>query len=597
VLEELDASTPAGDDQGSDANSTAMSLSGTPEGLQKLLDKHYEPEIESIDRFLTRLNRVAVALAAQDCPVDEDIYRCKYWDAELRAQLHPHNPAQQLAYLKQLFADMVMSTDSEMTDMERDWRLEVVQGRMKDHGFTSPERYVRKLAAGSPPSYQGTPFKFVVPGMPHLSATIPELPTFGAGPQGQRRQGIGSGTPSSGTYGENGQEASMMAEMMDRMERMERHSKEGALAEAMLQQTDMLSRIINKPEGPRRGAIRVEPKVAWPVLDQDNLNVDEFFDEYENICGLANDCRGLGPQEMLLALKASLRGSRLDTYNNMRQICQEDGTLTTDPGGVYAAIKAKLLRFCRTFEEKQTLALTEWGSLFKGALNSLEFETRWDRATRKLQKYGLTRSAEELKITYLCKINKVVAANIRRDRRMYPGSDGTETLRQVSTWEEAHAIAMEMENDNSATKAITNPSFALNQAFSQYEHAAYYGEQGYMKKGICFDMVRGACARGDNCKYSHEPADVKAARKAKGNGEKFNGKGKGATVAAVEAPEAEWVAKAGRKGKKSKEGKEGKAPWPGKGGQNKHILCKHIKKGETCPYGEECKFSHNKKKS
>ena len=405
VLEELDASAPAGEDQGSDANSTAMSLSGTPEGLQKLLDKHYEPEIESIDRFLTRLNRVAVALAAQDCPVDEDIYRCKYWDAELRAQLHPHNPAQQLAYLKQLFADMVMSTDSEMTDMERDWRLEVVQGRMKDHGFTSPERYVRKLAAGSPPSYQGTPFKFVVPGLPHLSATIPELPTFGAGPQGQRRQGIGSGTPSSGTYGENGQEASMMAEMMDRMERMERHSKEGALAEAMSQQTDMLSRIINKPEGPRRGAIRVEPKVAWPVLDQDNLNVDEFFDEYENICGLANDCRGLGPQEMLLALKASLRGSRLDTYNNMRQICQEDGTLTTDPGGVYAAIKAKLLRFCRTFEEKQTLALTEWGSLFKGALNSLEFETRWDRATRKLQKYGLTRSAEELKITYLCKIN------------------------------------------------------------------------------------------------------------------------------------------------------------------------------------------------
>jgi hypothetical protein len=143
---------------------------------------------------------------------------------------------------------------------------------------------------------------------------------------------------------------------------------------------------------------------------------------------------------------------------------------------------------------------------------------------------------------------------------MYPSVDGTETLRQVSTWEEAHAIAMEMENDQSATKAITNPSFAIYQTCLQYEHAAYYGEQGYLKKGICFDMVRGACARGDSCKYSHEPADVKAARKAKGdkgNGEKPNGKGKGATVAAVEAPDAEWLAKAQQPGRKGKKGKEG----------------------------------------
>jgi hypothetical protein len=211
---------------------------------------------------------VAVAMVVQECPVDDDVYRCKQWDAELRAKLYPLNPGQQLAYLEKLFSAMVMSTDAEMTELERDWRIEVVHERMKEHGFTSPERYVRKLAAGSPPSYQGTPFNFEVPGMPHLSTTIPELPMFGAGPHGQRRQGMGSGTPSSGTYGENAQEASMMAEMIDRMERMEKHSREGALAEAMLQQTAMLSRVINKPEGSRRGAIRIEPKVQWPVPRQ-----------------------------------------------------------------------------------------------------------------------------------------------------------------------------------------------------------------------------------------------------------------------------------------------------------------------------------------
>ena len=139
MTEELDASAPVGEDQGSDANSTAMSLSGTPEGLQKLWDKHYEPGAEPVDRFVTRLTRVSLALAAQDFPVEEDIYRCKCWDAELRAKLHLHSPAQQLAYLKQLFAELIMSTDSEMSDMERDWRLEVVQGRLKDQRLTSPE--------------------------------------------------------------------------------------------------------------------------------------------------------------------------------------------------------------------------------------------------------------------------------------------------------------------------------------------------------------------------------------------------------------------------------------------------------------------------
>ena len=287
VLEEPDASVPAGEDQGSDAHSTTMSLSGTPESLQKLLDKHFEPDAESLDRFLTRLSRVSVALAAQEFPVDEDLYRCKCWDAELRGELHPLNPAQQLAYLKRLFADMVVGTDKDMNDTERDWRLEVIQGRMSGHGFTSPMRYVTKLAAGSPPSYQGTPFQYTVPGLPQLSATIPDLPAFGA-TRAEGRYGMGVGTPSSRANGD-GQEASAMAVMMERLERMEKHSKEGAFAEAMKQQTDMLSRIINKPETSRRGAIRVEPKVAWPVLDPDNQNVDEFFDEYENICGLAND--------------------------------------------------------------------------------------------------------------------------------------------------------------------------------------------------------------------------------------------------------------------------------------------------------------------
>jgi hypothetical protein len=116
---------------------------------------------------------------------------------------------------------------------------------------------------------------------------------------------------------------------------------------------------------------------------------------------------------------------------------------------------------------------------------------------------------------------------------MYAGPDGTETLRQCSTWEEAHAIAIEIEDDHSATKAITNPNFYVNhEQYMQYmQFNVNYGEQGYPKKkfdgkgkgnwdkpkGVCFDKMRtGACKRGDGCKYSHDKADIEAAEEEKG---------------------------------------------------------------------------------
>ena len=67
--------------------------------------------------------------------------------------------------------------------------------------------------------------------------------------------------------------------------------------------------------------IRIEPKVHWPILNNDDLEVEEFYEEFESICGLANDMRGLAPMERLLALKTSLRGSRSETYDNVKKTC------------------------------------------------------------------------------------------------------------------------------------------------------------------------------------------------------------------------------------------------------------------------------------
>ena len=59
---------------------------------------------------------------------------------------------------------------------------------------------------------------------------------------------------------------------------------------------------------------------------------------------------------------------------------------------------------------------------------------------------------------YLGRISKHFATEIRKDRRTYTNEDGTQSgIRAVKTWEEAHALAVDMDNDVSATRAITQP--------------------------------------------------------------------------------------------------------------------------------------------
>ena len=52
-------------------------------------------------------------------------------------------------------------------------------------------------------------------------------------------------------------------------------------------------------------------------------------------------------------------------------------------------------------------------------------------------------------------------------------------------------------------------------------------------------------------------------------------------------------AKAKAKAKSKAEAKGGEVTKSGK--LKKQILCRHIKKGEACPMGKKCPYSHNKK--
>ena len=51
----------------------------------------------------------------------------------------------------------------------------------------------------------------------------------------------------------------------------------------------------------------------------DVRDVVQFYEEFEDVCGLANNCNGMNFREKLLALRARCRGSRLKTISERVQ--------------------------------------------------------------------------------------------------------------------------------------------------------------------------------------------------------------------------------------------------------------------------------------
>ena len=84
--------------------------------------------------------------------------------------------------------------------------------------------------------------------------------------------------------------------------------------------------------------------LVWPTLTddkRDNKDVVLFYEELEDICALANNCRGMSTRERLLALRARCKGSR------------KSGEVISDPEAVYLRIKNKRLMFGSLQEIRQ----------------------------------------------------------------------------------------------------------------------------------------------------------------------------------------------------------------------------------------------------
>jgi len=154
---------------------------------------------------------------------------------------------------------------------------------------------------------------------------------------------------------------------------------------------------------PKQSTIRITPHVEYPILGDDDNDVEQFFERFDEICALANDGTGMTAPERLVLLVNCLRGARQQTYRVIHNAAKRDDTTARDPEGVFAHIKSRLLRFVETDYEKQTRVLLDYQQCQRGTKTApaLPFQPVWETLLYEMDRVGLGRSPRELFLHYL----------------------------------------------------------------------------------------------------------------------------------------------------------------------------------------------------
>ena len=384
----------------------------------------------------------------------------------------------------------------------------------------------------------------------------------------------------------------------------EASSPEKELANALEHQTAALMKAL---EGRNQSQVMsVKTDLQWPTLGDersDSKDVSEFYDHFEDNCGLANSCKGMNYREMLLALRSRCRGSRLKTFTNLYKSAYRAGEIEKDPEKVYKRIKAKHLMFSESPEEREIRVDAEHVALAKGKMTGHQFEPLFEASVTELETVGLGKSKRELYLSYLRKMPAHLQKEIRSDKRLWAGET---QLRGPQTWEEAHRVVLEVEQREATHRATANAVYSTEtereqqppkkepkkpkepKAPKQQVLAATEGTNG---KKLCFHYRdHGTCPWGDKCHYSHDKElRKKALAEKKQHAEsgsvlavKGEGKGKG---------DQKGKGKGTGKGKGDSKGKSGsKGKYDGK--SKKEVLCPFFRKNGACKKGSGCDMLH-----
>ena len=176
------------------------------------------------------------------------------------------------------------------------------------------------------------------------------------------------------------------------------------------QQTDVLKDSL-AGRGNQSSVTAVKADLVWPTLTDDRSDtrdVSQFYEEFEDVCALANNCKGMSFREQLLVLRRGrCRGSRLKTYTNVCRAAWKSGEVLSDPKAVYDHIKFRHLVFGNSRDEKEIRVDSEHALLMKGNLSGHEFAPLFEASIAELEPVGLGKTSRELYLSYLRKMPAV----------------------------------------------------------------------------------------------------------------------------------------------------------------------------------------------
>ena len=453
------ASAPAAATTGGSRSLNAETVSsGRPgaEILRRRLLIDVDPAQDDLTAFGLRIDRIAAALDLQGCmPPEQEIAEIKY-RAEYMFMIHGIAGDAQVTYLKDQFSHVLLAED--LGENERASRSRALIELLRVRGQKTSQS-AEKMFSTASNSKDPTPDKHG-PSLAQriLNPTPITTPQPKRSASGEKRERAADNRSSAGySMGESGgndsprsKHRNVRGSYDDDRYSQSASPQQDALAEAITAQTAAMMQMMKESKKKAvSSTIRVNPTIQWPKLTDegpDSREVEDFFDKFEDTCGLANDGAGMSDMERLKVLASCLKGSREATYKVLHRKHRLLGDVESDPGMVFSIIKAKLMRFVETPIEKQMRVLSEIDNLQKGKLSALQFEPLWEQCLAELETVSLGRSVRELMLNYLTKMGPSLAAEIQRDMRMWPDGKGGLISRRVGTWEECRDVCMEIES-------------------------------------------------------------------------------------------------------------------------------------------------------
>ena len=387
------------------SNESDSSQSGavTPGALEDRLFRLYDPAKETLEVYNGRVDRMVDAMETLGQDTDGDAVVLLKVKAEILLELwkrngnKPYLPSVGVRLLKEMFFSATV--DTELSKEESEQKCLAISELVRSLGgkeSSDPEKLF------SAPSATGVP-----------------SPTPVANSKGVKRV-----TMASEEEGDVRDELSKLQAKLVALEIELAGHREGSEAGSVDSNSDRLAAALEKQSatlekqtealkaalterGPRSTVTSVRADIQWMNLTDDLSDVKDVADFYENFednCAMANDCRGMSHREMLIALKARCRGSRLKSFQNIYRREWRSGNVLSDAKSVYEQIKSKHLVFSETTEEKELRVDNEHAMLMKGKLTAHQFEPLFEASITDRESIGLGKTPQELYLSYLRKV-------------------------------------------------------------------------------------------------------------------------------------------------------------------------------------------------